>query len=82
MPLTVFDIKGVPYNRRERIEQAVVAAGKHLREPHEAWINTDLSGRGVRVIITGPHGFQRQVAFAADEEPAAITEMVRATLEE
>ena len=26
MPLTVFDIKGVPGSRRERIEAAVVAA--------------------------------------------------------
>jgi hypothetical protein len=55
--------------------------GKHLREPYEAWINTDLAGRGVRVIITGPHGFQRQVAFASDEEPETITEMVQQTLE-
>jgi hypothetical protein len=31
MPLTVFDIKGFPSTRRERIEQAGIAAGKHLR---------------------------------------------------
>jgi hypothetical protein len=29
MPLTVFAVKGVPGNRRERIEAAVVAGGKH-----------------------------------------------------
>jgi hypothetical protein len=71
MPLTVFDIKGVPSTRRERIEQAVVAAGKHLREPYEAWISTDPFRGGVRVMITGPHGFQRQVAFAANAQAAA-----------
>ena len=54
MPLTVFDINGVPSTRRERIEQAVVAAGKHLREPYEAWISTDPFRGGVRVMITGP----------------------------
>jgi hypothetical protein len=36
----------------------------------------------VRVIITGAQGFHRQVAFAADEEPAASTEMVRTTLDD
>jgi poly(3-hydroxybutyrate) depolymerase len=29
MPLTVFDIKGVPGTRRERIEAAVVAGGSY-----------------------------------------------------
>jgi hypothetical protein len=81
MPLTVFDIKGVPYTRRERIEQTVVAGGKHLREPYEGWITADPRG-GVRVTITGANGFDRTVAFAVDAEPAAITEMVRATLDE
>ena len=38
MPLTIFDVKGVPGNRRERIEAAVVAGGKHLSEPYEGWI--------------------------------------------
>ena len=80
MPLTVFDIKGVPYTRRERIEQAVVAGGKYLREPYEGWIAVDPRG-GVRVTITGANGFDRTVVFAADEQPATITEMVRATLE-
>jgi hypothetical protein len=68
MPLTVFDIKGVPYTRRERIKQAVVAGGKHLREPYEGWIAADPRGIGVRVTITGANGFDRTVAFAADAE--------------
>jgi len=29
VPLTVFDTKGIPAARRERIEAAVVAGGKH-----------------------------------------------------
>jgi hypothetical protein len=32
MPLTVFDTKGIPAHRRERIEAAVTAGGKHVRE--------------------------------------------------
>jgi hypothetical protein len=68
--------------RRERIEAAVEAGGKHVAAPHEAWIAAD-PGRGdVRVLLTGPHGFERTIRFAADEEPAVITERVRATLDE
>jgi hypothetical protein len=70
MPLTVFDIMGVPYNRRDPIEHAVVSAGEAS------------AVASVRVIITGAQGFHRQVAFAADEEPAASTEMVRTTLDD
>jgi hypothetical protein len=33
MPLTIFDVKGVPGTRRERIENAVAAGAKHLSEP-------------------------------------------------
>ena len=73
MPLTVFDTKGIPATRRERIEAAVVAGGKHVAAPHEAWIASDPFRNGVRVLITGPHGFQRTVSFALDEVPAAIS---------
>jgi hypothetical protein len=41
MPVTVFDIKGLPGHRRERIEAAVVAGGKYTKAPHEAWIAAD-----------------------------------------
>ena len=81
MPLTVFQIKGVPGHRRERIEAAVVAGGKSTRGPHEAWIAADPRGM-VRVLMTGPDGFERSVGFAPDEAAAGITEMVRASLEE
>jgi hypothetical protein len=82
MPLTVFDVKGVPGTRRERIEAAVVAGAKHLKEPYEGWIATDPFRGGVRLLITGAHGFQREVGFAMDEEPAVITERVIATFDE
>jgi hypothetical protein len=82
MPLTVFDIKGVPGNRRERIEAAVVAGGRHARGPHEAWVAADPFKGGFRVLITGPQGFERTVMFAVDDDPAVIAERVRETLEE
>ncbi|MGA3241966.1 MAG: hypothetical protein ABSG03_37405 [Bryobacteraceae bacterium] len=44
MPVTVFDIKGLPGHRRERIEAAVVAGGKHTKAPQKAWIAADLLG--------------------------------------
>src|ERR1035441_9339560 len=72
MPLTVFDIKGVPDNRRERIEAAVVAGARHARGPHEAWIAADPFNGGFRVLITGAHGFQRTVTFAIADDPAVI----------
>jgi hypothetical protein len=82
MPLTVFDIKGIPGHRRERIEVAVAAGGKHTEGPHEAWIAADPFKRGFRVLITGPHGFERTVTFATDDDPAVIAERVRETLDE
>ena len=81
MPLTVFAIKGIPGNRRERIEAAVVAGGKHASGPHEAWIAADPFNGGLRVLITGPHGFERTVTFAIDDDPAVIAEMVRETMD-
>jgi hypothetical protein len=82
MPLTVFDIKGVPGNRRERIEAAVVAGGRHASGSHEAGISADPFNGGFRVLITGPHRFERTVAFAIDDDPAVIADTVRETLED
>jgi hypothetical protein len=82
MPLTVFDTKGAPATRRGRIEAAVEAGGKHVASPYEAWIAADPRRGDVRVLLTGPYGFERTVRFAADEEPVVITERVRATLDE
>jgi hypothetical protein len=82
MPVTVFDIKGLPGHRRERIEAAVVAGGKHPKAPHEAWIAADPLKGGFRILITGAHGFERTVTFAIDDDSSAIAERVRETLDE
>jgi hypothetical protein len=81
MPLTVFDCKGISATRRERIEAAVEAAGKHVAQPYEGWIAADPLRVGVRLLITGPQGFERTVTFALDEPSATITERVRETLD-
>jgi len=82
MPITVFDVKGIPAHRRERIEAAVVAGGRHVSGPNEAFIAAGPFWGGVKVLITGPHGLERSVTFALDEDPVLIAERVRATLEE
>ena len=82
MPLTVFDSKGIPAHRRERIEAAVTAGGRHVREQYEGWIATDPFRGEVRVIITGPHGFERRAGFSVDEDPAEITRRVRETIDD
>jgi hypothetical protein len=82
MPLTVFSLRGIPSNRRERIEAAVVAGGKHATGPHEGWIADDPFNGGFRVLITGANGFECTVTFAIDDGPALIAERVRQTMEE
>jgi hypothetical protein len=82
MPLTVFSLRGIPGHRRERIEAAVVAGGRHTTGAHETWIAADPFNGGFRVLITGPHGFERTVTFALDDDPAVIAERVRETMEE
>jgi hypothetical protein len=82
MPLTVFDCKGISATRRERIEAAVEAGGKHVAQPYEGWIVADTFRGGLRVLITGPQGFERTVMFELDEAPAAITQRVRETIGE
>jgi hypothetical protein len=72
MPLIVFDCKGIPAARRERIEAAVEAAGQRLAQPYEAWIAADPFTGCVRVLITGPQGFKGTVAFALGEAPKRI----------
>ena len=82
MPLTVFDCKGIPASRRARIDWAVVAAGRNLSQPYEAWIAADPLRGGARVLITGPDGFDRTVTFDLALDPAVITQRVRETIEE
>ena len=61
---------------------AVTAGGKHFSASYEAWIAADPFGGDVRVIITGPRGFERYVAFAMNEEFSEISRRVRETIEE
>jgi len=82
VPLIVFDVKGIPAVRRERIQNAVEAGGKQVARSYEAWISVDPSRGEVLVLITGPIGFERVARFAVDAETHDITERVRATLEE
>ena len=82
MPLTVFEAQGIPATRRERIQAAVDAGGKHVARTHEAWIATDPFRGGFKVLITGPQGFERTVLFAANDDPAVISERIRETLDE
>ena len=44
--------------------------------------STDPFRGDIRVIITGPHGFERRVAFAIDEESSEITRRVRESIDE
>jgi hypothetical protein len=80
--LIVFGTKGIPATRRERVEAAVEAGGRPAKESYEGWIAADPFRGGVRVLITGPQGFERTVMIAMDEDPAIITERVRATMDE
>jgi hypothetical protein len=82
MPITVFDIRGIHGPLRERIEGAVMAGGKHTTGLHEAWITTDPLEGGYKVLITGPHGFERMVMCAFDDVPSEIAERVRQTVED
>jgi hypothetical protein len=82
VPITVFECNGIVATRRERVQAAVEAGGKHVSTPHEAWIAADPFRGGFKVLITGPQGFERTLFFTANEEPAVITERVRETLDE
>ena len=82
MPLIVFDCKGITATRRERIQAAVEAGGRHVKEQYEGWIATDPFRGRVRVVITGPQGFERAVLFDFGADSAVITEQVRQTIDE
>jgi hypothetical protein len=82
MPLTVFDCTGISATRRERIEAAVEAGGRHAAQPYEGWIAADPFRGGIRVLITGPQGFERTVTFALDEGAATITQRVKETIDD
>ena len=82
MPLTIFSTKGLSGSRRERIETAIIAGGKHTSGPHEAWIAADPFKDGYQLRMTGQQEFERNVIFALHDDPAGITKRVRQTLED
>jgi hypothetical protein len=53
-----------------------------VAESYEGWIAADPFRGGVRVLITGPRGFERSVAFAIDEDSGVIAQQVRETIDE
>ena len=79
MALTVFDTKGIAAESESR-PLSRPAANTCLR--HTKRIAADPSAGGVRGLITGPSGFQRQVTFALDEAPELITQRVKETLDD
>jgi len=50
----------------------VEAAGDHAAQSYEGWIAAGSFRGGVRLLITGPRGFERTVAFARDEASKRI----------
>ena len=82
MPITVFEMRGIPGHRREPSEATIVAGAKHSTGPHEAWVTADPFRGGFKVLITGPYGFERTVTFALGDDPAVIAERVRETVED
>jgi hypothetical protein len=82
MPITVFEMHCIPSHRRECIEATVVKGGKHTTEPYEAWVTADPVPGRFKVLITGPHGFERMVMCTFDDAPAVIAEQVRQTVED
>ena len=65
MLLTVFDIRGVPCTRRERIDATIVARTAHIAGQDEAWIAADILKGAFRVVITGPEASERTATFAS-----------------
>jgi len=81
MPLSVFQMTGVPYQRRERLETALKIAGSHTATHYIAWVAAGPFSGGFKVVITGP-GFQREARFGDYDDLDAIREGVKATIED
>lgn len=81
MPLAVFQMTGVPYQRRERLETALKMAGAHTAPHYIAWVAADPFSGGFKVVITGP-SFQRETRFADYDDLDVIREGVKPTIED
>jgi len=64
MPITVFDVKGVPGHRRERIEAAVVRGGKHANGAFETVGPCDEQTESTPERIGSDPGFVRDARLA------------------
>ena len=80
MPILVFEISGVPTNRRQRLQETITAVGERLRGVHEAWVVRSQAGDGFCIRITGPGGFFRQAEFSEEETDAEVGEHIRQAL--
>ena len=80
MPITLFDVKGIPLNSASASKRSVVTGGEHVSVPHEAFISADPFGAGVKVLIT-VHGLEGTVTFTLDEDPVLIAGRAREALD-
>jgi hypothetical protein len=76
------EMNRAPPERRSQFAWVVVASGKHVNRPARGGNRGRRVHGGVKVLITEPHGFDRTVTFALDDDPAIIAERVRETMEE
>jgi len=79
MSLSVFQMTGVPYQRRERLETALKMAGAFTTAHYIAWVAADPFSGGFKVIITGP-SFQREARFENYDDLDVIREGVKAPI--
>jgi hypothetical protein len=77
MPITVF-ANTLPLTKRKAIEEAVVAAGRRLSSPFEAFLIADQGRAGFAIRLTGPQSFEWFGRFEGleQEDPAFIREVV------
>jgi hypothetical protein len=80
VPILIFEISGVPLDRREGLGETVMASGQHLHGIHEAWIVRSRARDRFCVRITGPDGFFRQGEFGYEQTDAEIGEHIRQAL--
>ena len=77
MPITVF-ANTLPSAKRKAIEDAVVAAGRRLASPFEAFLVADQGRVGFAIRLTGPQSFEWFGRFEGpnQENPASVREVV------
>jgi hypothetical protein len=81
MPIAVF-ANTLPFAKRKEIEDAVVAAGRRLASPFEAFLLSDQGRVGFAIRLTGPQLFEWFGRFEGPEQenPAFVREIVGSAL--